>query len=394
MRHQVAEIIQVIMKTIFCRWIFTGCLILFVLFSGEILAMNIFQNDFEKRWASLSKDVIKLNEYTAKGSIELSNVEASNLDLRGVVFNGAKISSINWENVKATKSKFYNVVFRNCTFTGGDFGNGTYIDVLFDDCEFFDTSYSGSKMENVRFLNCKIERTGIGYLEGGRVQFEGCNWDTGIGGMSQCHFEFRKSTIGGVMFMGMKGAVPLVIEDCSLDEVNFGKSHFSDVILRQVRQGEGPTRFNNATAKSIRFENVNMTTGVSLAHVTAESVVIDGGTFRGATEGSTIAKIYAHDANLFMYDMSEATMPCVNIWDCQIQNLAIWECFVKEFSIANSTIYGMDATDFKAETAVWDNITLDGKIDFSNAHIKDFRPSRIHRGSNLQLITAGSNVRI
>jgi hypothetical protein len=160
-----------------------------------------------------------------------------------------------------------------------------------------------------------------------------------------------------------------------------------------VRQGEGPTRFNGATARSIRFEDVDMTRGVSLAHVIAESVTIEGGTFRGATEGSTIAKVYAHDANLFMYDMSESKMPYVNIWNCEIQDLAIWDCFVDELSIANSTVHGIDATDFKADIVVWDNVTLDGKIDLTNAHIKDFRPTRIERGPRLQLITTGSNVR-
>lgn len=382
------------MKTTFCRWIFTGCLILFVLFSREILAMNIFQNDFEKRWASLSKNVIKLNEYTAKGSIELSNVEASNLDLRGVVFNGAKISSINWENVKATKSKFYNVVFRNCTFTGGDFGNGTYIDVLFDDCEFFDTSYSGSKMENVRFLNCKIERTGIGYLEGGRVQFEGCNWDTGIGGMSQCHFEFRKSTIGGVMFMGMKGAVPLVIEDCSLDEVNFGKSNFSNIILRRVRQGEGGIKFNDITAENIRLEDVSLD-GIGFMNSRSKTAIIrDSEVLAIGFSGGGVGKIIFSNSTIQYFDIAESMMPHVEFNSCQLINPMLYDGLIEELAIRDSSIKDLTGNGFKGDIVIWDNVTLDGKIDFTNAKIKDFRPTRLKRGPRLQLITTGSNIQL
>lgn len=58
-----------------------------------------------------------------------------------------------------------------------------------------------------------------------------------------------------------------------------------------------------------------------------------------------------------------------------------------------SQINILNATAFKADTVVWDNVTLDGKIDLTNAQVKDFSPTRITRGPNLQLITTGSNMR-
>jgi hypothetical protein len=36
---------------------------------------------------------------------------------------------------------------------------------------------------------------------------------------------------------------------------------------------------------------------------------------------------------------------------------------------------------------------LDGKIDLTNAQVKDFRPTRLKRGPRLNLITSGSNMR-
>jgi hypothetical protein len=204
---------------------------------------------------------------------------------------------------------------------------------------------------------------------------------------------FRKCTLDGVGLSGMKLPNAMTVEDSLLDEVDFGRGHFSTITLRRVRQGEGPTRFNSVIAESFRFEDVDMTRGVSLARVKTPLVSIEGGTFRGATEGSTIGKIYARKANLFMYDMSEATMPYVNIDNCEILNLAIWECNVKELLITNSTANGIDATDFKADIVVWDNVTLDGKIDLTNAQVKDFRPTRLKRGPKLNLITTGSNMK-
>jgi hypothetical protein len=46
----------------------------------------------------------------------------------------------------------------------------------------------------------------------------------------------------------------------------------------------------------------------------------------------------------------------------------------------------------KADTVLWDNVTLNGKIDLTNAQVKDFRPTRIQHGPDLQLITTGSNL--
>jgi uncharacterized protein YjbI with pentapeptide repeats len=175
-------------------------------------AMNIFKNDFQKRWSELSQDIDKLNAYTKLHPVELRDTKAENLNLEGVVFSGSTFTGVEWENVDASKAVLTKVVFRKCKFIGGKWEDGTLTDVLFEDCEFMDTALSGSTVTNVRFKSCKMERTGIGYLTGGKVEFEDCRWEMGVGGMSSCQFEFRNCTIGGVMFLGMKNGVPLLIE--------------------------------------------------------------------------------------------------------------------------------------------------------------------------------------
>jgi uncharacterized protein YjbI with pentapeptide repeats len=374
-------------------WKILLILVVIIIAAGGAFAMNIFRNDFEKQWEVLFKDVKQLNFYTSAHLVTLRDTKVMEYNIEGAVFTGATFSGVEWENVNANKATLTKVVFRKCKFIGGEWEDGTFTDVLFEDCEFIDTSFSGNTVANVRFRNCKINESGIGYLTGGKVEFDGCEWNMGAGGDSSCEFVIKNCTIVGVSFSAMKNGVSLLIEDSLLDEVNFSKSHFSTVTLRRVRQGEGPTRFNSVIAESFRFEDVDMTRGVSLARVKTTLVSIEGGTFRGATEGSTIGKIYARKANLFMYDMSEATMPYVNIDNCEILNLAIWECNAKELLITNSTADGIDATDFKADIVVWDNVTLDGKIDLTNAQVKDFRPTRLKRGPRLNLITTGSNMK-
>jgi uncharacterized protein YjbI with pentapeptide repeats len=371
-------------------------IIFFILLAtGVAYAMNIFSSDFQKRWVDLSKNVKVLNEYTTTHpNIELKGVNVEGLNLDGAIFNGGTFDGVDWKNVSAKGSKYRKVKFKDCKFTNSRYWNAEFIDVVFEDCEFVSTQFLKSKFVNVKIVNCKGIEAEFDELSGSELLVENTVLnDRSSFTDSKIPLVFRNTTLSGVNMMGLSGNHPLIIEGGILDEVDFYKSHFSTVTLRRVRQGEGPTRFNSVIAESFRFEDVDMTRGVSLARVKTPLVSIEGGTFRGATEGATIGKIYARKANLFMYDMSEATMPYVNIDNCEILNLAIWECNAKELLITNSTVDGIDATDFKADIVLWDNITLDGKIDLTNAQVKDFRPTRLKRGPTLNLITTGSNMK-
>jgi uncharacterized protein YjbI with pentapeptide repeats len=374
-------------------WAICGVILPAIIMS-EGVAMNIFKNDFEQRWEELFKDVRKLNEYTTTHLVELRKVEVSEQNIDGAIFIGTKFTGVKWEARRGQKSKFTKTVFRDCEFINSNFDESIFVDVEFIDCTFFDSTLSGSTMTGVRFVNCTMEETKLTGLDGTELDIEGGDYKVRTSfSFSGIPLKIKNARFSGVNFMGMVDSCPLSIEGCLLSEVDFSKSHFSTVTLRRVRQGEGPTQFNSVIAESFRFEDVDMTRGVSLARVKTPLVSIEGGTFRGATEGSTIGKIYARKANLFMYDMSEATMPYVNIDNCEILNLAIWECNAKEILITNSTVDGIDATDFKADIVLWDNVTLDGKIDLTNAQVKDFRPTRLKRGPTLNLITTGSNMK-
>ncbi|ALC14843.1 hypothetical protein DSOUD_0042 [Desulfuromonas soudanensis] len=86
-------------------------------------------------------------------------------------------------------------------------------------------------------------------------------------------------------------------------------------------------------------------------------------------------------------------MAYVLLSNCQLRDIALWDCFVDEYAVVNSAIHTIRGKNFKAETVLWDNVALNGKIDLTNAQVKDFRPTRIQRGPDLQLITTGSNMK-
>ncbi len=367
------------------------CLIIFTL-SGTGFAMNIFKNDFEQQWPELSQDVEKLNEYTKVHSVEMRNMKVEGLDLEGVIFSGSTFSEIEWENIDASKSSLTKVTFRKCKFIGGSWKNGTLTDVTFEGCDFIDTSFSRGVMNNVHFKDCKIERTGIAYLTGSRVEFDGCAWNTGAGGDSSCEFIFKNSSLSGISFSKMENNVPLLIENSRLNEINFYGSHFSTVTLRHVKQGEGGVKFNNITAETVTFENVDMTNGTAIARSHVKSVIINGGKFGTTFDDSIIGTVHVRDTELYYMEFSEVKLPKVTISNSKLYDTGLYDGFIEEFSVYNSEFNIIDGENFKADIVVWDNVTLDGKIDLSNAQINDFRPSRIKRGPKLNLITDRSNI--
>ncbi len=349
--------------------------------------------NLKKLWPELSKNINELNDYSTKYPVELKHKKVEDLNLKGVIFIGATFSDVEWNNVLAKKAELSKTTFQRCKFIGGGWEEAVLTDVIFENCEFIDTSLNGSKMINVQFKDCKIDHTSIGYLSGEKVVFKNCEWDTGVGGVSSCQFEFYNCRISGVMFMGMKNNATLLIDGGVLDDLDFGKSHFSNIVLKNVKQGAGGIKFNDLSAKSIVVENVDMTHGTAMARSTIGSVTISGGRFGTSFGHAKIGSISIRDAELTYMEFSEVNLPKVTITNCSLYDTAFYDGFIEELAVYNSKIDIVIGENFKADTVVWDNVTLDGKIDFTDAHIKDFQPSRITRGPNLNLITTGSNLK-
>jgi hypothetical protein len=205
-------------------------------------------------------------------------------------------------------------------------------------------------------------------------------------------FTFKNMEIDGSRITMTEGAFPLTVEDCGLSEVSFDKSHFSTVTLRRVKQGEGGVYFNGVTAESINFEDVDMREGTGIGDATVGMVRIIGGQMYGpAFKNANIAKTYIRNAYVTRFALGN--MGQVHVDNSTLHRSGFFKGGIEELSITNSTIDEIVGKNFKADIVLWDNVTLDGKIDLTNAQVKDFRPTRLKRGPRLQLITTGSNMR-
>ena len=356
--------------------------------------MDLYKNDFEQKWEQLFEDVNQLNEYSATNPVKLRKVEVEGKEINGAIFTGAVFSGVKWTSTRGLKTKFTKTIFQNCEFIGCNFDESNFTGVEFTGCKFINSTLSGSKMIDVRFVDCVMEEAKFTGLDGNTLVLEGGMYGVRTSfSFSGLPLHIKGVNLSGVNFMGMVDSCPLLIEGGSLSEVDFGKSYFSTVTLRRVKQGEGPVRFNGATMDKISIEDADLWRGLSLSEIKAGSVSIEGGKLKTSFSDSIIPKVYAHNVEFYLFSLSESHLPFVSLTDCKIHDFPMWDGYTEELHIRNCAIDEIDGENFKADTVIWDNVTLDGKIDFTNAQVKDFQATRLKRGSQLQLITTGSNLK-
>jgi hypothetical protein len=111
-----------------------------------------------------------------------------------------------------------------------------------------------------------------------------------------------------------------------------------------------------------------------------------------AFKNANIAKTYIRNAYVTRFALGY--MEQVHVDNSTLHRSGFFKGGIEELSVTNSTIDEIVGKNIKADIILWDNVTLDGKIDLTNAQVKDFRPTHLKRGPRLNLITTGSNLKL
>jgi uncharacterized protein YjbI with pentapeptide repeats len=362
------------------------------LINGGTKAMSIFSSEFQSKHKELFHDVEKLNAYTRTHKVELTGENIREIKINKAEFHGATFKKVKWEGVTLENGIFNNVIFEDCEFTSSNFNGAKFVDCVFKECKIYDTKINRAVVKNGQFNDCDIKNSGMVKWTGDEVSFNGGKiLDTPLA-QGNIKFTFHNTDLDGVRVMMTEGNHSLLIEGGLLSEVDFSKSHFSTVTLRRVKQGEGGVYFNGVTAESINFEDVDMLEGTGIGDATVGMVRIVGGQMYGpAFKNANIAKTYIRNAYVTRFALGN--MGQVYADNSTLHRSGFFKGGIDELSVTNSTIDEIVGKNFKADIVLWDNVTLDGKIDLTNAQVKDFRPTRLKRGPRLNLITTGSNMK-
>lgn len=366
----------------------------FVKTKGEMAIMSQFTGDFQNCYSKLFENVEELNKFSKSNEIELKNVSVKDFDLNGATFYKAKFSNVKWEYINLEDSLFVDVIFENCHFDNVSFNGSKFLNVSFINSEISSSKLNRCYWKNGQFIKSNIKNSGMVKWQGDAVDFDGGTIIDSPLAQGNLRFSFKGVHMDGVRLTMTEGLFPLILEDSFLSKVDFGKSQFTEVVLRNVKQGSRGVRFNDVVAKTFSLEGVDMPEGLGFAFAKADSLRINESKIGNiGFGGSMIAKVYIRNSEIDYLSVNDASMPHLDISNCQLNDLGLWEGSIDEFIVHNSSIVNIVGEAFKGNIAVWHNVTLDGKVDLRNAQVRDFRPTFLKHGPNLELITTGSNLR-
>ena len=93
------------------------------------------------------------------------------------------------------------------------------------------------------------------------------------------------------------------------------------------------------------------------------------------------------------FGLYQAKIETLQISNCPINNIQPIEATIQNFSINKASIENSKFKKMKVVNFTLNDVSLDGQLDFSNAHVEHLITKNITKGSGLNLNLAGSNVK-
>jgi len=343
-------------------------------------------------WKELFADVAKLNEYQQQGhTVELQNTRIENYDLAGARFDKAKFEDTDWKSVTAKGATFSNTTFRNCKLDQVRFEEATLKDVTFDNCELSKVSFFHAQLPGVRFINSTLkDKTTFQASTSGNITFDHATMKEVSFYKAQAVIAVRDSKINDGDFTTMQPPSSLTFEKSELKEVNFERSILERFVLNHVKADMGGTSGGRINVVEIRDSQF----GFSFSETQIDSFTVSKSTIETALNSATVKSIEMSDCqgmkNMTLY---MAKIERMRIQNCHLNDFALVKATVDEFSVTNAKLTKNQFMNSKIKTMTLENISLDGKVDFTNAHIDQLTTKNITKLPGLNLITTGSNVK-
>jgi hypothetical protein len=125
--------------------------------------------------------------------------------------------------------------------------------------------------------------------------------------------------------------------------------------------------------------------------VSAEKSTIKGMMFSGGKVKNLTLTDCGQFRNLGMY---QATVGSVSVNRCSLNDFRLPETKIENLRIENGTIANSKFEGMKVKSMILSNVTLDGELNFTNAHADKLETHNITKQPGLNLITTGSNIRL
>jgi uncharacterized protein YjbI with pentapeptide repeats len=157
-------------------------------------------------------DVDSLEEIS-EGSVEVRGLKKEKTSLEPgkytyVDFSDSTFIDLTANNVSATRSTVIRCTLKNAQFTGLQFPEGHFKDVIFENCRLTLSNFRNSTFEQCMFIGCDLTEADFGMSKLNSVAFESCIVDQAD--FSNCvnkRVEFSETPLYAVKgIAGLKGA--------------------------------------------------------------------------------------------------------------------------------------------------------------------------------------------
>ena len=346
----------------------------------------------ESPWKELFADIVKLNEFTQQNrKVQVHDALIENYDISGANLRAAVFEKTEWKNVIAKKIIMDKAVFRNSKFEKVSFAGASFSGVLFENSEFIDVEFDEAQLSDVRFVSCKFKGTDFWKLQHSKIKFDHARIEKSQFNDSSAELAFANSTLNDVDMRSLQAPSALNFEKSELKEVNFSDSHLSNFSLSSVNADK--YGFEGGTVDKVDIRDSYL--GIGMREVQIGSLTIA----RSKIESRfTLSKIDHVDISncqaVIDLGFYKSTVGTLSIRECALENFRAIGATITTMKIKDSQLRNNEFKNLKAGTVIFENVTLDQKIDFTNAQIDTLNVKGLVKLPSLNLITTGSNIKL
>jgi len=253
-----------------------------------------------------------------------------------------------------------------------------------------ESAFFQAELQNVRFIRCQFNGAALQSLKASTITIEDSRLEDVSFFRSAITATIKGSHFDNVNMRGLVTPSSLTFENSELKEVNFSRSKLDVFSLNQVT-GE---KCGFEGGQVARADIVESAIGIGMREVELGSARIHASKIRSRFSMSKIGEMKVSDCReVTDFGFYESTIGRLEIERCNLTNFRLPSALIEHLRISDSALSGNDFEELKAKNAIFEKVTLNGKVDFTRAHIDYLTTKNVTKLPGLNLITTGSNVK-
>ena len=361
-----------------------------------ILSLGVYgfmgiKTEITGAWLERFNDVETFNNYASEHKVKLSDAIIKNKVTKGVILTGATFSNTEWEKVDFSNSHITDSVFEDSDFTEVDFDHATMTNVTFKNSKFVGTDFDKSRLVNVKFINSDFRSSDFFKITQSKIEFQDTNFERVTFDKAQATFSFSGSKFINTDFTSLNAPSSLSFTKSELD-VDFSRSRIDKLDITDSKLNEpggGDLSIKELILKDLKgdrisiadsyiqratVENTDLVSfGLGLVDTKIDDLLVINSKDRVVLMGAKVGKVRILNSNLRTFHASEATADSIYI--------------------SNTTIKEGKFEKLKAKKLEFENVTLDGEMNFKNAQVDQFINKNTTQTPKAVIDLSGSNIK-